>query len=115
MVDLGAAATYEVLSGTSVANTVNAPTAPHTTLRGDLGVSAANGTTGFPPGVVLGTKRIGASAAPAVSDLVAAYNSIVARTSGEPLAGDLVGKTLTPGLQPTSGRWLTPGRSSSMA
>ena len=40
MVELGQASTYAVLSGASVGNTVNAVGAPHTTLRGDLGVKA---------------------------------------------------------------------------
>ncbi len=55
MVELGQASTYAVLSGASVGNTVDAAGAPHTTLRGDLGVSANAEPTGFPPGD--GTKR----------------------------------------------------------
>ena len=51
MVDLGTASTYAVLSGASVGNTVSAAGAPHTTLRGDLGVKANTQPTGFPPGV----------------------------------------------------------------
>ncbi len=58
-VDLGQASTYAVLSGASVGNTVNAPGAPLTTLRGDLGVAANAQPTGFPPGVVTGTTRVG--------------------------------------------------------
>ena len=54
MVDLGLASTYAVLSGASVGNTVNAAGAPHTTVRGDLGVKANAQPTGFPPGVVTG-------------------------------------------------------------
>ncbi len=64
MVDLGQASTYAVLSGASVGNTVNAPGAPHTTLRGDLGVKANAQPTGFPPGVVTGTTRVGSSCRP---------------------------------------------------
>ena len=59
MVDLGQASTYAVLSGASVGNTVNAVGAPHTTLRGDLGVKADAQPTGFPPGVVTGATRVG--------------------------------------------------------
>ena len=103
MVDLGTAASYAVLSGASVGNTVNAPTAPHTTLRGDLGVSSGTAPTGFPPGVVLGTTRVGAGAVPAYNDLVKAYDEVAARTGGEPLSGDLAGKTLTPGLHANVG------------
>src|SRR6202022_2689690 len=73
IVDLGQASTYAVLSGASVANTVNAPGAPHTTLRGDLGVKANAQPLGFPPGVVTGTIRAGSPAAQAYDDLGAAY------------------------------------------
>src|ERR1700678_4407239 len=72
-VDLGLASTYAVLGGASVGNTVNADGAPFTTLRGDLGVNAAAAPTGFPPGVVTGTIRVGATAGPAYNDLVTAY------------------------------------------
>ncbi len=99
MVDLGTASTYAVLSGTSVANTVNAPTAPHTTLRGDLGVKANTQPLGFPPGVVTATKRIGtAAAAQAHDDLVAAYDNVANRPDGAPLALALAGATIAPGL-----------------
>ena len=40
VVVLGQASTYAVLSSASVGNTVSAPGAPFTTLRGDLGVLA---------------------------------------------------------------------------
>jgi hypothetical protein len=50
LVDLGQASSYAVLSGASVGNTVNAVGAPHTALRGDLGVKADAQPTGFPPG-----------------------------------------------------------------
>ena len=104
MVDLGDAATYAVLSGASVDNTVSAPGAPHTTLRGDLGVKANTQPTGFPPGVVTGTSRIGtAAAAAAHADLVAAYNGVAARPAGAALAGALAGTTITPGLHTVAG------------
>src|SRR6202035_5089605 len=98
MVDLGQASTYAVLSGASVGNTVNAPGAPFTTLRGDLGVSSAAQPTGFPPGVVTGTTRVGSTAAQAQADLVTAYNEVAGRTGGIPVSADLAGLTLTPGL-----------------
>src|SRR6202166_4325224 len=79
-VNLGQASTYAVLSGASVGNTVNAAGAPFTTLRGDLGVNVAAQPTGFPPGVVTGSTRVGSTAAPAQADLVTAYNEVVART-----------------------------------
>ena len=98
MVDLGQASTYAALSGASVGNTVSAPGAPHTTLRGDLGVKANTQPTGFPPGVVTGATRVGSTADQAHADLVAAYTEVAARTGGAPLAGALGGMTISPGL-----------------
>lgn len=56
--------------------------------------------TGFGPGagVVTGTTRVGSTAAPAHTDLVAAYTEVAGRPGGTPLAGDLIGLTLAPGL-----------------
>jgi hypothetical protein len=102
-VDLGQASSYAVLSGASVGNTVNADGAPFTTLRGDLGVNAAAQPTGFPPGVVTGTIRVGTTAIPAYNDLVTAYNEVAGRTGGTAIAGDLAGLTLTPGLYSAAG------------
>jgi hypothetical protein len=98
MVDLGQASTYAVLSGASVGNTVNAVGAPHTTLRGDLGVKANTEPTGFPPGVVTGATRVGTTATQAHTDLVAAYDDVAGRPGGTALAGDLATVTLAPGL-----------------
>jgi hypothetical protein len=100
-VDLGQASTYAVFSGASVGNTANLVGAPHTTLRGDLGVSTAAQPTGFGTnlGVVTGVTRVGASAAQAQTDLQAAYDNVVARTTGgTAIARDLAGRTLLPGL-----------------
>ena len=104
MVDLGHASTYAVLSGASIGNTVSAVGAPHTTLRGDLGVKANTQPTGFPPGVVTGAMHIGdAAAAQAHADLVAAYTEVAARTGGDALAGALAGATIPPGLHTIAG------------
>ena len=104
MVNLGQASTYAVLSGASVGNTVSPPAGPHTTLRGDLGVKVATEPTGFPPGVVTGTSRIGtAAAAAAHADLVTAYEEVKARTGGSALAGALAGTTILPGLHTIAG------------
>jgi hypothetical protein len=103
-VDLGSASTYAVFSGASVGNTVNAVGAPHTTLRGDLGVAVDAQPTGFPPGVVTGTTQVGTTAAvQAQADLKAAYNGVVARTGGTTIAGALAGTTVTPGLYSIAG------------
>jgi hypothetical protein len=98
LVDLGQASTYAVFSSASVANTVSAPGAPYTTLRGDLGVRAIALPLGFPPGVVTGTTRVGATADQAYADLLTAYTEVAARPAGTAVTGDLGGKTLTPGL-----------------
>jgi hypothetical protein len=97
-VDLGQASTYAVLSGASVGNTVNAPGAPFTTLRGDLGVLPNTAPLGFPPGIVTGTTRVGTSVTQAYTDLTAAYQEVAARPGGAPFGGDVAGLTLTPGL-----------------
>jgi hypothetical protein len=99
MVNLGQASSYAALSGASIGNTVSAPGAPHTTLRGDMGVKPNAEPTGFPPGVVTGTTRIGTpAAAQAHANVVTAYNEVAARTGGAPLAAVLAGKTVSPGL-----------------
>jgi hypothetical protein len=104
MVDLGQASTYAVLSGASVGNTVSAAGAPHTTLRGDLGVKANTQPTGFPPGVVTGASRIGtAAAAQAHADLVTAYTEVAGRSGGDTLEGALAGTTILPGLHTVVG------------
>ncbi len=104
MVDLGTASTYAVISGASVGNTVSAVGAPHTTIRGDLGVKAAAEPTGFPPGVVTGAYGFGnAASIQAHADLVAAYTEVAARTGGSVLPLALVGKTITPGLHTVPG------------
>lgn len=104
MVDLGTASTYAVLSGASVGNTVSPPAGPHTTLRGDLGVKVATQPTGFPPGVVTGTSRIGTPAAAAAhADLVTAYTEVKDRAGGAALAGALAGATVLPGLHTIAG------------
>ncbi len=111
MVTLGSASTYAVLSGASVGNTVSAPGAPHTTLRGDLGVNANAQPTGFPPGVVTGTVNVGnAAAAQAGTDVVAAYTDIAARTGGAPLAGRLQVRRSRPGCTRSPAPRRTPGR-----
>jgi hypothetical protein len=104
MVDLGDASTYAVLSGASVGNTVSPPAGPHTILRGDLGVKAASEPTGFPPGIVTGTTRVGTPEAAAAHDAVAAaYAEVANRTGGSVLAGAMAGATIPPGLHTVAG------------
>jgi hypothetical protein len=104
MVNLGAAASYAVISGASVGNTVSAPGAAHTTLRGGLAVKANSQPTGFPPGIVSGAVDVGnAAATQAHTDLVAAYAELAGRTGGATLAGALAGATIAPGLHTVVG------------
>jgi hypothetical protein len=93
-VALGSAASYAVLAGSTVTSTGG------TTVNGDLGVSAGTAVTGFPPGFVNGTQHAGDSAAAqAQLDLTIAYNDAAGRTVGAvTVAGNLGGRTLTPGL-----------------
>ena len=92
--NLGAAAKFAVLAGTTVANT------GLTTVKGNLGLSPGSAVTGFPPGIVIGTKYVAnTTAAQAKLDLTTAYNAAAGRTVAPILvAGNIGGMTLVPGL-----------------
>jgi hypothetical protein len=97
-VGLGTAAGYSVLGGTTVTNT------GPTTLAGNLGVNPGSAITGFPPGLVAGaTHAADAPALQAQSDLTTAYDDAAGRAMTALVAGDLVGKTLAPGVYKSSG------------
>jgi hypothetical protein len=94
-VNLGAASGFAVLAGSTVTST------GETTVNGDLGVSPGTAVTGFPPGTVVnGMIHAGdAIAATAETALTLAYNDVALRSLNPvPVAGDLGGMTLTPGL-----------------
>ena len=93
-VNLGAGASYAVLTAATVGNT------SATLLRGDLGLTSGTTPVGFPPGIVTGAINLGAPAQPGYDGLLAAYTDANARTFGAmPIpAADLVGLTLPPGL-----------------
>jgi hypothetical protein len=92
-VSLGTAASFAVLAASTVTNT------GATSVTGDLGLSPGTAVTGFPPGTVIGTLHAAdAAAAQAQADLTIAYNDTAGRTGGTLLAGNLGGRTLTPGL-----------------
>ncbi|MCU1234846.1 MAG: hypothetical protein JWP63_2813 [Candidatus Solibacter sp.] len=94
-VPLGTTSSFAVLGGSTVTNTGN------TVVNGNLGVSPGTAVTGFPPGVVTGGSIHSADAVAlqAQSDLTAAYNDAAGRVCpGPPLAGDIGGTTLLPGV-----------------
>lgn len=94
-VPLGSAATFAVLGGSTVTNTVTP-----TIVSGDLGVSPGSAVTGFPPGtVVMGSIHAADPvAAQAQLDLTTAYNNAAGRVNPIAIPADIGGKTLTPGL-----------------
>lgn len=96
-VGLGTADSYSVLAGQSVTNT------GESVLNRDLGVSPGSAITGFPPGIVLGTVHTtDEHALQAQADLTTAYNNAAGQASDAPIAGDLGGRTLSPGVYTAS-------------
>jgi Ice-binding-like/Bacterial Ig-like domain len=93
-VALGTASTFAVLAGSTVANT------GATSVIGDVGVSPGTALTGFPPGTIVGFQHAGDStAAQGEADVSKAYDDATARTLCRvPIAGDLGGRKLPPGL-----------------
>jgi hypothetical protein len=90
-VGLGTADSFAVLAGTTVTNT------GPTVLTGDVGVSPGSAVTGGP--VVTGaTHAADEVAAGAQRDLVTAYDDAAGRGPATAVSGDLVGRTLTPGV-----------------
>jgi hypothetical protein len=91
-VNLGSAAPFAVLGGTTVTNAGN------TMVNRNLGVSPGTAVT-ITPDMVNGTIYAGGPvAAAAKADMNTAYNAALAQGPDAPLAGDLGGMTLTPGL-----------------
>lgn len=93
-VDLGSAASFVVLAGSTVTST------GPTSLTGDLGVSPGTEVTGFPPGTVVGAQHAGdPTAAQGIADLTTAYDDAAGRTlCPVTKSGNLGGQTLAPGL-----------------
>src|SRR5580700_7681094 len=95
-VNLGSAASYAILAGSTVTN------AGATFINGDLGLSPGTAVTGFGPGIENGTIRVSpdANAASAESDLTAAFNDVAGRTTNQIVqpSGELGGLILAPGL-----------------
>jgi ice-binding like protein len=91
--DLGTAATYSILAGSTVTNT------GLTDVAGDVGVSPGPAITGFPPGVAHGVVHAGdLQAAQAQVDLGAAYNGAASRGGATAVGAALTSATLTPGV-----------------
>ena len=96
-VDLGAAASFAVLAGSTVTNT------GPSVINGDVGVTPGSAITGFPPGMVVPPSIeyvADAVAMGAETDLTTAYNFAAgeACTGGNITGENLGGITLTPGV-----------------
>lgn len=94
-IDLGAAADFAVLAGSTVTST------GLSVVNGDLGLSPGSALEGFPPGVVNGDVHIGDEEAVAAGlALTDAFNDAAGRTEPAPIdvSGNLGGRTLTPGI-----------------
>lgn len=100
--DLGEAAQFSVLAGSTVPNTGS------TVVTGELGVSPGTAITGFPPGIVQqGQIRSNdAVAAQAVADALIAYNNLAGQAvTTEQAAAMGSGMVLIPGATATNVFW----------
>ncbi|MDQ1396432.1 MAG: hypothetical protein QOG64_1691, partial [Acidimicrobiaceae bacterium] len=97
-IGLGTAGAASVLAGAGVTNTGSS------VLNLDLDTSPTAAITGFPPGIVNGTKHPADGVAQlAQSDLTTAYNAAASAPSTSDVTGvDLSGKTLTAGVYTAS-------------
>jgi len=92
-IDLGTAANFAVLAGSTITNTGN------TVISGNLGLSPGSALVGFPPGTHSGVAQLAnATAATAKTDLTAAYTDAAARTGVVTIPTELGGTTLVPGV-----------------
>ncbi len=91
---LGTAGTFAVLGASAVTNTGSS------VVTGDLGVEPGTSVSGFPPGIVIGTKHVtDAVALQAQNDATIAYGNAAGQSCDVSLTGqDLGGKTLTSGV-----------------
>jgi LPXTG-site transpeptidase (sortase) family protein len=97
-VNLGSAVNFAILAGSGVTNTGSS------LVSGDLGLSPGTSFTGFPPGTVVGTQHItDPIAAQAQLDLSTAFGQAAGSGPTIPVASDLGGKTLSPGVYKDNG------------
>jgi len=97
-VPLGTACGFGILGATPVVSSVGP-----TIVTGDVGIWPAASITGFPPGLLTGTKHAAdAVAMQAQSDLTTAYNFAAAAAGGQVLTADIGGQTLAPGVYKTT-------------
>ena len=94
VVQLGTAASFAVLAGSTVTNT------GPSTIKGSLGLSPGTAVTGFPPGRVSNgsTYQANAVARQAKADLTAGYLDAAGRTPFVVAGTELGGMTLAPGV-----------------
>ncbi|MCW2496256.1 ice-binding family protein [Jatrophihabitans sp.] len=103
-ITLGTAGRYSVLAGSGVSNI------GPSTLNASLGVSPDTAVSGFPPGIVGGsTNRADGPAGKAQADLTVAYDAAAGQAPDATVSGDLVGKTLTPGVYKANSSLLVSG------
>jgi hypothetical protein len=92
-INLGTAASFGVLGGSTVTSTGN------TVVNGDLGLWPGSSVTGFPPGIVNGTTYVNNGVAQqAQADLTTAYNNAAGQSVDHTVATELGGQNLVPGV-----------------
>ena len=92
-VGLGTSSSFAVLAGAGVTNT------GPTTLNGDIGTFPTTSESGVGSLTITGTNHGGdAVTQQAKTDLVTAYNQAAGEGPTSPVAADLGGQTLTPGV-----------------
>jgi hypothetical protein len=98
--NLGTAAAASVVAGSTVTNTGSS------TLSGNLDVYPGTAVTGFPPGVIGGTRNVGGPtggpANVAANDVTNAYLQVMAAPTTAVMNADLGGQSLSPGVYSAS-------------
>ena len=95
--NLGTAAAASIAAGTTVTNT------GATTVSGNVEIFPGSASTGFPPGIIVGTLNAGdATANTAENDVTAAYLQAMNSAATGTANSDLGGQTFTPGVYAAS-------------